>query len=210
MPFLILTIALALLAACGGGEGGQNAAELANGAELGEGVAPSEAGAANAQTPGPMPASFAVGPLQVPYDAALLAPVAVKVQLPPDWKRSVQGIKLIGRDRAALIGEAECLYGQSGQASRCNAAQEAGLSFARLETGFDALAAKLPAAERRTVVLGGVEGLSWEIGAEGEGAEHILLPAGERAILIVRQFRNTGNPDEAALGTVLGDLSLDR
>ena len=60
----------------------------------------------------------------------------------------------------------------------------------------------------KKISLGGVEGVSWQIGAEGEGAEYILLPVKGRTILIVRHFRNTGNPDEAALGAVLNGLKL--
>jgi hypothetical protein len=211
MHKFVLGLTLSLAAACGTQEGEQNASEMANVADEGGNAAVSEARnevAADAAAASPAFASFAVGPLKIPYDRALLTPVRTDIQVPPDWKVKVPGTKLIGSDRAALIGKAECLYGESGQASRCNAAQEAGLAFALLEGGLDQFSQKLPATELQKVTLAGVEGVSWQIGAEGEGAEHILLPAGERTILIVRQFRNTGNPSEAALGTVLNDLRL--
>lgn len=212
MRMLFLTFALLPLAsACGGGEGEQNAVELANVAEEGGGNAAAPLAkepAAQAPASAPSPASFAVGPLQVPYDASLLTPVRTKVQVPPDWKSSIEGMKLIGSDRAALIGKAECMYGQAGEARRCNAEQEAGLAFALLSGTFGELSERLPSDQRQKIVLAGVEGLSWQIGAQGEGAEHILLPAGKGTVLIVRHFRNTGNPDEAALGTVLNDLRL--
>lgn len=207
--FLILFLSLA--AACGVQEGEQNASEMANVAGQGGNAAVAEERnevAAEAAAAAPAPASLAVGPLQVPYDKALLAPVPTPLQIPPDWKGAVNGIKLIGSDRAALIGKAECLYGESGQASRCNAAQEAGLAFGLLEGSLAQFSQKLPAAELQKVTLAGADGVSWQIGAEGEGAEHILLPAGKRTIMIVRQFRNTGNPSEAALGAVLNELKL--
>lgn len=210
--FLIL-MALPLAAACGTEEGEQNAAELANvAAEAGNNApaAPSEAQNlhTNSQAVTTAPKILTVGPLQVRYDGALLAPVPVKIQLPPDWQREVDAVKLIGSDRAALIGKAECMYGQSGQASRCNASQEAGLAFATLPAGFAEASAAIPAAERQKISMAGAEGVSWQIGAEGEGAEHILLPAGDRTLLIVRHFRSTGNPDEAALGAVLNGLRM--
>lgn len=149
-----------------------------------------------------------VGALRIPYDAQKLAALPSKVALPPDWKQEVDGIKLIGRDRAALIGKAECLYGQSGEAQLCNLAQEAGISAADLPTPLGALAARIPADQRRPISLAGATGVSWQIGAEGEGAEYILLPAGERTILILRQYRTSGNPDEAALATLLSDMRL--
>src|SRR3546814_13878000 len=52
-----------------------------------------------------------------------------------------------------------------------------------------------------------IDGLAWRIGAEGEGAEHILLPVAERTILIVRQFRTSGNPPAYAIATVLQSLA---
>ena len=209
--FPILT--LLFLAACGGGEGEQNAVELANVAEEGGNQAAASAegkvGQANGQAAAPLAKSLSVGPVRFPYDAALLAPVRTAIQLPPDWKNEVEGTKLVGTDRAALLGKAECLYGQSGKATTCNAEQEAGLAFADLEGGWIELLRKsVPAADLKKITLGGVEGVSWQIGAEGEGAEYILLPVMEHTILIVRHFRNTGNPDEAALGAVLNGLKL--
>jgi hypothetical protein len=211
--FFPLTALLVLLASCGVTEGEQNAVELANVAEEGgnRAAGPGTAGApeANSQAPAPELKSLSIGPVQFPYDAALLAPVRASIQLPPDWKTKVEGTKLIGKDRAALLGKAECLYGQSGKATACNAEQEAGLAFADLEGGWiESLHKSVPAADLKKITLGGVEGVSWQIGAEGEGAEYILLPVWEHTILLVRHFRNTGNPDEAALGAVLNGLKL--
>jgi hypothetical protein len=211
--FLPLPALLFLLASCGVTEGEQNAVELANVAEEGDNraAAPQTAAAAevNSLAPTPQPKSLSVGPARFPYDAALLAPVPTAIQLPPDWKIKVEGTKLIGKDRAALLGKAECLYGQAGKATACNAEQEAGLAFADLEGGWiEVLRKSVPAADLKKISLGGVEGVSWQIGAEGEGAEYILLPVWEHTVLIVRHFRNTGNPDEAALGAVLNGLKL--
>jgi hypothetical protein len=214
--FLPVTALLLLaLAACGPTEGEQNAVELANVADAGgnQAAAPGKVDApqAKGEAPVPSPRSLTVGPVQVRYDSALLTPVPTVIQLPPDWKNQVEGTKLIGKDRAALLGKAECIYGQSGKATPCNAAQEAGLAFADLEGGWiESLRRSVPAGDLKKITLGGVEGVSWQIGAEGEGAEYILLPAWEHTILIVRHFRSTGNPDEAALGAVLNGLKVAR
>ncbi|MBA3677291.1 MAG: hypothetical protein H0W74_07810 [Sphingosinicella sp.] len=198
IPFLAL-----LLVACSV-DPPQNAAEIIDD-EAGIEATDDDRGA---KSVAPRPARTKVGALHIQYDEALLAPFPSKVAVPPDWKQEVDGVKLIGRDRAQLIGKAECLYGQSGEARDCNVPQEAGLSFATLETPFADLQARLPAEETKPIVLAGVKGLSWQIGAEGEGAEYILLPEGGGSILIVRQFRAAGNPNEAALGAVLGDLRI--
>jgi hypothetical protein len=200
----ILFLLPLLLAACAP-EAPQNAAEIADNAAAPE-TAPAEEASANATVPGPALAT--VGPLQIPYDAALLSPVPAAVPLPPDWSHSAQGVKLVAADRAELIGKAECMYGEAGEASRCNAEQEAGLAFAALPYPFAEASARLPGDQSKGISLAGAEGLSWEIGAEGEGAEYILLPAGERTMLIVRQYRTSGNPNEAALGSVLSDMRL--
>jgi hypothetical protein len=206
----LLLLPLLLLAACGQNET-QNATQIAAGNIVKEtSAAP---GNGTSQAPAPAPLSIAVGPLRIRYDPALLAPMRAKVAIPPDWTREVDGLKLLARDRAELVGKAECIYGQSGKASRCNVSQEAGLSFAALEIPFAELSALLPADQRKPISLAGVTGFSWEIGVEGEGAEYILLPASAGAdggtVLIVRQFRTSGNPDERALGAVLADLKLD-
>lgn len=209
MRNLFLLIPLLSLIACQGDDI-TNAAEIANEAAIansGE-VEANEAVAAG-DVSAPSPAKAEVGPLQIHYDAAMLTPVETRLALPPDWTAEVDALKLIARDRAALIGRAECMYGQSGQASRCNVVQEAGLSFAVIDQPYDAMRARLPADQLKPVMIADTEGVSWLIGAEGEGAEHILLPAGERTALIVRQFRNSGNPDETAIGTVLNDLRLN-
>lgn len=207
----LLILALLPLAACGSDAGEQNAVELANVAEEGgnDAITAVDETPLNSQAAAPALKAFATGPMRVAYDSSLLTPVPTSIQLPPDWQNVTEGMKLIGSDRAALLGKEECMYGQSGQATTCNAKQEAGLAFADLEDGWiEQLREKIPAAELNDITLGGVEGVSWQIGAEGEGAEYILLPVQEHTILIVRHFRNTGNPDEAALGTVLNDLKF--
>ena len=201
---------LPLLLACACGGDPQNAAEIADNAAnapANEAVAAEENASGNTLS-GPSPRALEVGNLRIPYDAALLAPVETRIPLPPDWKAEAEGVKLIGRDRAPLLGKAECMYGQAGEAGRCNALQEAGLAFAPIDRPFREMAAALPADQRRSVSLAGTEGVSWLVGAEGEGAEYILLPSGDASVLIVRQFRSTGNPDETAIGTVLNDLSF--
>lgn len=210
MRHFLLSLAF-ILAACSDDQS-QNASELTNVADDPANAIATEVEGdqvqANDQVPASAPKMLAVGPLQVRYDDALLAPVRAGIPIPPDWARQAQGWKLLARDRAALIGEAECMYGQSGQASQCNAVQEAGLAFAMLDTPYPEISGKLPADQRKPFSLAGAKGLSWQIGTEGEGAEYILLPAGAGTLLIVRQFRNAGNPDEAAIGRVLNDLKL--
>ena len=203
--------ALLLLASCGAHDGQQNAAEPANIVDHNNAAAPTAAGApaASARPAVPQLQSLSVGPVQVPYDSSLLTPVPTRIQMPPDWKIEVEGTKLVAKDRAAMLGKTECMYGEAGKATPCNAEQEAGLAFADLEGGWiEEIRGSVPAGELKKISLAGVEGISWQIGAEGEGAEYILLPVWEHTIVIVRHFRNTGNPDKAALDAVLNGLKL--
>ena len=163
----------------------------------------------NELTPAPAQpsASGTVGPFGYRYNPALLAPVETAVAVPPDWSVRVQGTKLVAADREKLIGKAECLYGLSGQASLCNAEQEAGLAFAVMDEPYEAMRARLSEELREPIRLGGIDGVSWTIGAEGDGAEHILLPTDGQTVLIVRQFRASGNPPEEAVAAVLQSLA---
>lgn len=185
--------------------------------------APSPVDNAVAGTPAPAPAAApkgpaepasgprtaGVGPLTFRYDPAMLAKVDAELGIPPDWEREVRGTKLVARDRAALIGKAECMYGLSGQATRCTAEKEAGLAFALLDTPFEEMRARISDPAPSEVTMAGREGIRWEIGAEGEGADYILLPADGGTMLITHQYRTSGNPDEAAVQAVLDSLSFE-
>jgi hypothetical protein len=149
-----------------------------------------------------------VGPIRLRYDPRFLVPVETTVSVPPDWASEVPGVKLVASERAELIGKAECLYGLFGQASVCNARQEAGIAFAMVDEPYEALSQRLSGPLREDISLAGRKGVSWTVGAEGEGAEHILLPAGDRTALIVRQHRTSGNPPEEAVAAVLDGLRL--
>src|SRR3546814_18970329 len=110
---------------------------------------------------------------------------------------SVRGTKLIAADREKLIGKAECLYGLSGQASLCNAELEAGLAFAMVEEPYEAISARFSEELLEPMRVAGIDGLAWRIGAQGEGAAHILPPVRDSPILIVRQFRTSRHPTAA-------------
>src|SRR3546814_18375974 len=72
-----------------------------------------------------------------------------------------------------------------------------------VEEPYEAISARFSEELLEPMRVAGIDGLAWRIGAEGEGAEHILLHVGERTILIVRQFRTSGNPPADALAAVL-------
>lgn len=150
-----------------------------------------------------------MGPVSFRYDPARLLPIPALVAEPPDWRNRAQGLKLIAADRAALMGKAECMYGESGRASPCNPEQEAGLSIALLDHPYEAVRAALTKPPTTAIRLAGREGISWEIGAEGEGADHLLVPLDERTLLVVLQHRGSGNPAPDAVEAVLDSLSIE-
>lgn len=147
--------------------------------------------------------------MSLQWDRSKLARVEAQVGIPPNWNREIRGMKLVARDRAELIGKAECMYGLSGQASPCTAEKEAGLAFALVETPYEEMQAQITDPAPSPVTVAGREGIRWEIGAEGEGADYTMLPAYTGTILIVRQYRTSGNPDAAAIAQVFDSLSFD-
>lgn len=195
---------LILLAAC---RSDPAASPVDNAAVPGMQSAPVDA---TAPPPPPEPRTAEVGPLRLRYDPALLAPVDARIGVPPDWSRRADALKLVARDRAELIGKAECMYGLSGQAERCTAAKEAGLAFAFLETPFEELRGAIDDPAPREIAIAGRDRIRWEIGAEGEGADYILFPADGGTILIEHQYRTSGNPDDAAVEAVLESLAFER
>ncbi|MGF1550197.1 MAG: hypothetical protein ACFBQW_06660 [Sphingomonadaceae bacterium] len=119
-----------------------------------------------------------VGPLSIAYDPFAFAQTDAEIAIPPDWEREVRGLKLVAREREKLLGKAECIYGESGRATTCNAEQEAGLEFALIDQAYEELRAALPAQDLEPTRLAGREGVAWKIGAEGAGADRHLKPAG--------------------------------
>lgn len=147
-----------------------------------------------------------IGEFTFRFDHERLVKVGASIALPPDWTSNVLGVKLLAPERAAMLEKADCSYGASGSVSRCNADMEAGLAFAALQVPFESLRADLPADQLKPLALAGGQGVAWSIGAEGEGADYMLIPAREGSLLIVRQFRESGNPDAAAVSEALASL----
>lgn len=149
-----------------------------------------------------------VGPVSFRYDPGVLLPVPAAIAVPPAWDKRAEGLKLLAADRAAMMGKAECMYGQSGRASPCNPEQEAGLAIAVVDRSYEEAKAALTDPPTTAMHLAGRPGVSWEIGAEGEGADHMLAALDGRTLLVVRQHRESGNPDAEAVQAVLQSLAI--
>lgn len=155
------------------------------------------------------PGTLEIGPFRARYDPNELARTAAETEIPPDWDRSIAATMLIDADRISLMVREECMYGQRGEPRRCTPSSEAGLAFAMLDEPYEEARGRFTTPPPEEVRLAGRDGISWEIGVEGEGAEHILLPADGRSLLIVRRYRNRDNPDEAAVQAVLDSLAYE-
>ena len=193
-----------LLAACGNGGDG-NASE-----PMPELPPPTDNAAGNETTdPQSDRSTLEIGPFRARYDPDALARAEGEIEIPPDWDRSLSATMLIGADRIGLMGREQCMYGQRGEPMRCTPSSEAGLAFTMLDEPYETARDRFTSPPPEPVRLAGREGISWEIGVEGEGAEHILLPANGRSLLIVRRYRNRGNPDEGAVQAVLDSLTFE-
>ena len=189
MRHLLLPTALCLaIAACGDGQSPPDSAATAPAPEPdGDRTAGNDLNDAARET-------GSVGPLRYSYVPAVLQRVDVRTSLPPDYESKRSGIKLIPVERAALLGERECSYGESGMVTECNAEQEAGLEIVQLdgplprwrETFADS---RIGAGSLESVEIGGVSGFRFTAHVEGSGAEYNFLPAGDATMLVKRRFR---------------------
>lgn len=150
-----------------------------------------------------------LGPLLIRYDPDRLAAVDSSIEVPPDWDRSVSGLKLIAADRQESMGQERCEYGLSGMQMECQPASEAGMAFAILDEDYQK--ARERSAEGATSVeIAGVQGVRWSIGAEGEGAEFTLIPVDGRTALIDHRTRMRENPDPGAIEQAKEKLRIER
>jgi hypothetical protein len=133
-----------------------------------------------------------IGPVRYQYDAGALTMVEVVVEVPPSFESEVWGTKLIPVQRAAMLGQQLCQYGESGRIDTCEAENEAGLVLALLERPLadyqQAFVENGLGDELSPTQLDGSRGFTVTAQAEGSGIEYHFLPLRERTILLARQF----------------------
>ena len=154
-----------------------------------------------------------LGPLTYQFDPDPLTAADVETAIPPEYEASQLATKLIPRERARLLGQLACTYGQSGQTSECNAAHEIGLAIAYLPRPVAEYRQAFENERLDRVELDGVDGFSFTAQAEGSGTEYHFFGLEDRTILLARQFNDSVTPAaEEAMGDVIHSLSesLDR
>ncbi len=154
-----------------------------------------------------------MGPLVFSFDPDVLRAFDVEATFPPDYEATYGGLKLIPVDRAALIGQRECSYGQSGLMQICEAAAEVGIAFAILPRPAAYYRDKLiesgiPTDEIEDATIAGVEGFRFTAQAEGSGVANTFLPAGRQTILVERTFRDGEGQGADAFGRMLSSVEV--
>ena len=181
MRALPILVAVALMAACSD----QEAEKAAN----------AQAQAAAGQK------AVRIGPVGLHYDSTRLTVKAVEIGLPPDNSHQVRGMKLLARERAALVGTARC-PGQAGNV--CKAEAEGGLTLTMLNQPFAEFSA--PIRNTRPATVAGKEGVTWQGRFSGTAATFTLLPVDQQTLMMIRQAEGEGAPDAATLDAVIGTL----
>lgn len=154
-----------------------------------------------------------LGPVEYGFDPRHLIRAEVDLALPPAYELTAWAVKLIPVERAELLGEDGCTYGQSGLRETCTAAKEVGLSLSLLERPLrdyrSAFAeGGIPAEEMEPTAMFGEEGFSFTAQAEGSGIHYRFVPVGERTLLIARRFAAGIEVGDAAIEAALASLEL--
>ena len=153
------------------------------------------------------------GPLSFAFDTTMMRAVEVETTFPPGYDETVQAAKLIPLNRAELLGQQLCSYGESGLPEECDPAKEAGLAFAILPERIDfyrgaLLASGIAEEEVAEATVAGIEGFRFTAQAEGTGSSYTFLPAGEETVLVQRLFRGGEGRGAEAFGKVLESVAI--
>ncbi|RKF21940.1 hypothetical protein D6851_07975 [Altericroceibacterium spongiae] len=152
-----------------------------------------------------------IGPVTYKFDRQRLVPAEIEIPVPPAYDESIWGIKLLPASRAAMLGNENCIYGNSRQTQLCDAEHEIGLEMAMLERPLpfyrDAFtSATIPEDELRRTNLMGQTGFAFTASAEGSGTEYRFIPVDGRTLLIARRFSRTNDAGSRAIAETIRSL----
>jgi hypothetical protein len=141
------------------------------------------------------------------YPKSTFALVKVISKLPPNYKHSYSGLKLISSARISKLGKRECFYGQSDLPSICKAEMESGIEFIHVKASIQKLTSVLDDSLKSTVTLAGRKAIKWSIGAEKEGSDYYYVSLNSnQTLVVVRVYRSDGFPKQDLFDRVLATL----
>jgi hypothetical protein len=156
-------------------------------------------------------ASATLGPIRYRFDPRELIMAEVFIQVPPGGGEQLWGAKLIPIQRADLLGQDRCQYGETGRTETCEAQKEAGLVLALLERPLEhyreAFQEKGLGDELSPAQLDGSRGFSFTAEAEGSDLKYHFLPLRDRTILLARQFVHGHNTGGEAMQEVVRSVA---
>lgn len=135
--------------------------------------------------------SGSLGPLRFDYDARELTLIEMPIMFPIGPQQQAWGAKLLPADRADLLGQQGCVYGDPPRRRTCNARDEGGLVLSLLERPIDdyredfvlaGLGAQLTPAR-----LDGAVGFAYNRERLGSHSLYRFIPVGERTLMLAEQ-----------------------
>ena len=154
-----------------------------------------------------------VGPLRFGYDRTALTLAELQIEVPPGYDDPVWAVKLIPADRARLLGEEGCRYGQSGLEETCNARDEPGLVLALLERPLADYRQAFAAQDLNDALaparIDGAQGFSFTSQAEGSGVEYRFVAVDQRTLLVARRFSAGQQAGAEAIDAVIASVASE-
>jgi len=182
-PRFVLSVLLCLpmLTGCGQQGGNADGQELA---DTGIDVMSGEEVLAELQ-------SASIGPLRFDYDARELTLIEMPIMFPIGPQQQAWGAKLVPADRADLLGQQGCIYGNPPRRRICNARDEGGLVLSLLERPIDDYREDFVKAglgnELVPARLDGATGFAYNRNRLGRHALYRFIPVGERTLMLAEQ-----------------------
>ncbi|WP_126665507.1 hypothetical protein [Croceibacterium ferulae] len=156
--------------------------------------------------------SGSLGPLRFDYDQEALTLIEMPIMFPIGPQQQAWGAKLVPADRADLLGQQGCIYGDPPRRRTCNARDEGGLVMSLLERPIqdyreDFIQAGL-GAELMPARLDGSVGFAYRRTRLGRHSLYRFIPVGERTLMVAEQELVTDNRvAQAAIAATIRSLA---
>lgn len=135
--------------------------------------------------------SGSIGPLRFNYDAQELTLIEMPIMFPIGPQQQAWGAKLVPADRADLLGQQGCIYGNPPRRRTCNARDEGGLVLSLLERPIEDYRADFVkaglGAQLKPARLDGATGFAYNRTRLGSHSLYRFIPVGERTLMLAEQ-----------------------
>jgi len=156
-----------------------------------------------------------IGPVSYSFDDSRLTRTEVELPIPPDYRTRVWAVKLIPTERAEMLGETACRYGDAQADEVCNVADEAGLALAMLERPIADYRANFTRdgfgeEQLGSTEIGGRVGFAFNSETDGQPTEYRFVPVAGRTLMLARQAGPGLGQASKAIGAVMSGLRISK